>query len=118
MIIDLNLKGKQVLIVGGGIESSRKVEALLSQQCNITVVAEKSENETINLVDGTMSIETDGKKSEMSLAVKVKDEYTDEELNISFSLSDETTSTDVKIEEPTDAKNFEEVVAQMMGGMM
>ena len=43
MIIDLNLKGKQVLIVGGGIESSRKVEALLSQQCNITVVAEKVE---------------------------------------------------------------------------
>ena len=43
MIIDLNLKDKQVLIVGGGIESSRKVEALLSQQCNITVVAEKVE---------------------------------------------------------------------------
>jgi len=43
MIIDLNLKGKQVLIVGGGVESSRKVEALLSQQCNITVVAEKVE---------------------------------------------------------------------------
>jgi precorrin-2 dehydrogenase/sirohydrochlorin ferrochelatase len=43
MIIDLNLKGKQVLIVGGGVESSRKVEALLSQQCKITVVAEKVE---------------------------------------------------------------------------
>ena len=43
MIIDLNLKGKQVLIVGGGVESSRKVEALLSQQCIITVVAEKVE---------------------------------------------------------------------------
>ena len=43
MIIDLNLKDKQVLIVGGGVESSRKVEALLSQQCIITVVAEKVE---------------------------------------------------------------------------
>ena len=44
MIIDLNLKKKQVLIVGGGNESARKVEALLSQQCKITVVAEKVDN--------------------------------------------------------------------------
>jgi hypothetical protein len=65
-----------------------------------------------------MSVETDGKKSNMSLSMKVKDEYSDEELNINFSLSDETTETQVKIEEPADAKNFEEVVAQMMGGMM
>ena len=41
MIIDLNLKGKQVLVVGGGNESARKVEALLTQQCDIVVVAEK-----------------------------------------------------------------------------
>ena len=43
MIIDLNLKGKLVLVVGGGNESTRKVEALLSQQCDIVVVAEKVE---------------------------------------------------------------------------
>lgn len=41
MIIDLNLKRKQVLVVGGGNESARKVEALLTQQCEIIVVAEK-----------------------------------------------------------------------------
>jgi len=43
MIVDLNLIGKRVLVVGGGNESSRKVEALLSQQCEIFVVAEKAE---------------------------------------------------------------------------
>jgi precorrin-2 dehydrogenase/sirohydrochlorin ferrochelatase len=40
MIIDLNLKGQQVILVGGGREASRKVEALLSQDCEIIVVAE------------------------------------------------------------------------------
>ena len=43
MIIDLNLKGKQVLVIGGGNESARKVEGLLTQQCDIIVVAEKVE---------------------------------------------------------------------------
>ena len=43
MIIDLNLKGKLVLVVGGGNESARKIESLLSQQCDIVVVAEKVE---------------------------------------------------------------------------
>lgn len=40
MIVDLNLRGKQVLVVGGGHEAARKVEALLSQDCEIIVVAE------------------------------------------------------------------------------
>ena len=44
MIIDLNLKGKQVLVVGGGNESARKVEGLLTQHCEIIVIAEKVEN--------------------------------------------------------------------------
>lgn len=43
MIVDLNLKGKQVLVVGGGNEAARKVEALLTQQCDIFVVAESAE---------------------------------------------------------------------------
>jgi precorrin-2 dehydrogenase/sirohydrochlorin ferrochelatase len=43
MIIDLNLKGRQALIIGGGNEAARKVEALLSQQCDIIVVAESVE---------------------------------------------------------------------------
>lgn len=110
--ITMNDTMEKMSIAFLGTKSKTKFDAV------ITVVAEKSENETINLVDGTMSVETDGKKSNMSLALKVKDEYSDEELNINFSLSDETTETQVKIEEPADAKNFEEVIAQMMGGMM
>ena len=43
MIVDLNLTGKITLVLGGGKESCRKVEALLSQQCEIIVVAEKAE---------------------------------------------------------------------------
>ena len=43
MIVDLNLIGKRALVVGGGNESSRKVEALLSQQCKIFVIAEEVE---------------------------------------------------------------------------
>ena len=40
MIVDLNLKGKNVLVAGGGSEASRKVEALLSQDCGVIVVTE------------------------------------------------------------------------------
>jgi len=39
MIVDLNLKGKRVLVVGAGHEAERKVEALLGQGCDIVVVA-------------------------------------------------------------------------------
>lgn len=39
MIVDLNLRGKRVLVVGAGHEAERKVEGLLSQGCEIMVVA-------------------------------------------------------------------------------
>jgi precorrin-2 dehydrogenase / sirohydrochlorin ferrochelatase len=48
MIVDLNLIGKRVLVIGGGNESSRKVGALLLQQCMIYVVAEKAEKSIKN----------------------------------------------------------------------
>jgi len=41
MIIDLNLKGRQVVIAGGGREATKKVEAIISQNCEIFVHAEK-----------------------------------------------------------------------------
>jgi precorrin-2 dehydrogenase/sirohydrochlorin ferrochelatase len=40
MIVDLNLRGKRVLVVGAGHEAERKVESLLSQGCEIVVVAQ------------------------------------------------------------------------------
>ena len=58
MIVDLNLIGKRVLVVGGGNESSRKVEALLSQQCEIFVVAEKAEESIKHCADeGKITLE-------------------------------------------------------------
>jgi len=58
MIVDLNLTGKRALVVGGGNESSRKVEALLSQQCKIFVVAEKAEQSIKNYADeGKVSLD-------------------------------------------------------------
>ena len=57
MIVDLNLIGKRVLVIGGGNESSRKVEALLSQQCEIFVVAEEAEQSLKNYSDeGKLSL--------------------------------------------------------------
>jgi len=40
MLVDLNVKGKRVLIFGGGREATRKIEALLYQECQIEVVTE------------------------------------------------------------------------------
>lgn len=39
MIVDLNLKGKHVIVIGGGTEGVRKVNALLGQDCRITVIS-------------------------------------------------------------------------------
>jgi precorrin-2 dehydrogenase/sirohydrochlorin ferrochelatase len=44
MIIDLNLKGRQVVIAGGGREATKKVEAILSQNCEIFVHSENFSN--------------------------------------------------------------------------
>ena len=40
LIIDLNLYHKRVLIIGGGVESGRKVRGLLGQNCYITVISD------------------------------------------------------------------------------
>ena len=41
MIVDLNIKGKRVIVVGGGTEGIRKVRALLGQDCKITVISNR-----------------------------------------------------------------------------
>ena len=41
MIVDLNLSGKHVIVIGGGVEGSRKVRGLLGQNCKITVITER-----------------------------------------------------------------------------
>jgi precorrin-2 dehydrogenase/sirohydrochlorin ferrochelatase len=41
LIVDLNLKDKHVVVIGGGTEGMRKVNALLGQGCRITVVSNR-----------------------------------------------------------------------------
>jgi precorrin-2 dehydrogenase / sirohydrochlorin ferrochelatase len=41
VIVDLNLAGKHVIVLGGGIEGVRKVKGLLGQNCKITVISER-----------------------------------------------------------------------------
>ena len=41
MIVDLNLDGKNVIVIGGGVEGVRKVKGLLGQNCKITVISER-----------------------------------------------------------------------------
>lgn len=41
MIVDLNLKGKRAIVIGGGTEGVRKVNALLGQDCKVTVISNR-----------------------------------------------------------------------------
>jgi precorrin-2 dehydrogenase / sirohydrochlorin ferrochelatase len=41
LIVDLNLRGKHVVVIGGGTEGFRKVNALLGQGCRITVISSR-----------------------------------------------------------------------------
>jgi len=45
LIIDLNLKGNLVLVVGGGNEGLKKVNALLTQDCKILVISDETNKE-------------------------------------------------------------------------
>lgn len=42
MIVDLNLKGKHAVVIGGGTEGVRKVKGLLGQDCKITVISNRA----------------------------------------------------------------------------
>jgi precorrin-2 dehydrogenase/sirohydrochlorin ferrochelatase len=41
LIVDLNLKGKRAIVIGGGTEGVRKVNALLGQDCKVTVISNR-----------------------------------------------------------------------------
>ena len=41
MIVDLNIKGKHAIVIGGGTEGIRKVRALVGQDCKITVISNR-----------------------------------------------------------------------------
>lgn len=41
MIVDLNLRGKHAVVIGGGTEGVRKVKGLLGQECRVTVISNR-----------------------------------------------------------------------------
>jgi precorrin-2 dehydrogenase / sirohydrochlorin ferrochelatase len=63
LIVDLNIKGKHAIVIGGGTEGIRKVRALLGQDCKITVISnrfnrfmiEQSELGKIELIKAKLS---------------------------------------------------------------
>jgi precorrin-2 dehydrogenase/sirohydrochlorin ferrochelatase len=42
LIVDLNIKGKHAVVIGGGTEGIRKVRGLLGQDCKITVISNRT----------------------------------------------------------------------------
>lgn len=50
MIVDLNLNGNLVIVVGGGDEGLKKVNSLLTQDCKILVVSDKINTQLANFV--------------------------------------------------------------------
>ena len=49
MIVDLNLKGRQVIVVGAGGEGLKKVNSLLTQDCQILVISDSASTQIKNL---------------------------------------------------------------------
>jgi precorrin-2 dehydrogenase / sirohydrochlorin ferrochelatase len=72
MIVDLNLNNKTVVVIGGGIEGSRKVCGLLDQNCNIVVITNRTNRYLSNLEkQGKLSIV----KSKLINAKMILDNY-------------------------------------------
>ena len=51
MIVDLNVNNKKAIVVGGGTEGLRKINGLLDQDCEITVITSRLNNQLKKLMD-------------------------------------------------------------------
>lgn len=47
MIVDLNLRGKLIIVIGGGNEAQKRINSVIGQGCTITVISENA-NSQIN----------------------------------------------------------------------
>ncbi|MGY5143770.1 MAG: precorrin-2 dehydrogenase/sirohydrochlorin ferrochelatase family protein [Candidatus Nitrosopumilus sp. bin_32a] len=50
MIIDLNLQNKKIIVVGGGNEAQKRINSILKQECDITVISDSINSEISKLV--------------------------------------------------------------------
>jgi precorrin-2 dehydrogenase / sirohydrochlorin ferrochelatase len=55
MIVDLNLQGKTVIVIGGGNEAEKRINSLIKQGCKIIVISD-SINSKINNLSKTKTI--------------------------------------------------------------
>ena len=61
MIVDLNLQGKTVIIIGGGNEAQKRINSLINQDCKILVISD-SINSQINKLVKTKKIKFNKQK--------------------------------------------------------
>ncbi len=50
MIVDLNLQGKKIIVVGGGNEAQKRINSLLKHDCDITVISDTVNSHITKLV--------------------------------------------------------------------
>ncbi len=50
MIVDLNLHGKTVIVIGGGNEAQKRINSLLKQDCDIIVISDSVNSQISKLV--------------------------------------------------------------------
>ena len=50
MIVDLNLQGKKVIIIGGGKEAQKRINSALKQECDIIVLSDSTNPQIAKLV--------------------------------------------------------------------
>ena len=50
LIVDLNLKGNLVIVVGGGQEGLKKINSLLTQDCKILLISDRTNSQIDNYV--------------------------------------------------------------------
>ena len=50
MIINLNLEGKKIIVVGGGNEAEKRIKSILNEKCEITVISDSVNSQISKLV--------------------------------------------------------------------
>ena len=50
MIINLNLEGKKIIVVGGGNEAEKRIKSILNEKCEITVISDSVNTQISKLV--------------------------------------------------------------------
>ena len=50
MIINLNLEGKKIIVVGGGNEAEKRIKSILNEKCEIIVISDSANTQILKLV--------------------------------------------------------------------